>query len=159
MGEKVFFLSGRDRCAQVYQHECKIYTSTCARRTVGRRCKNLQNLQNLQSALTHSKRGAYTTTTCLHLSLALTSSWVMPLSFLESTLHSKLMGICSGQTQFETNLQFLRICSSQQFLRICSSQTQFETNLQDSDVVTGWFVWAMPESLRVSFWFEPTWNC
>ena len=168
MGEKVFFLSGRDRCAQVYQHECKIYKHVCktdrgaAVQKSAKICKNLQNLQNLQnmqSALTNSKRGAYTTTTCPHLSLALTSSWAMPLSFLESTLHSKLMGICSGQTQFETNLQFLRICSSQQFLRICSSQTQFETNLQDSDVVTGWFVWAMPESLRVSFWFEPTWNC
>ena len=29
MGEKVFFLSGRDRCAQVYQHECKIYKHVC----------------------------------------------------------------------------------------------------------------------------------
>ena len=82
MGEKVFFLSGRDRCAQVYQHECKIYKHVCktdrgaAVQKSAKICKNLQNLQNLQnmqSALTNSKRGAYTTT-CPHLSLALTSS-------------------------------------------------------------------------------------
>ena len=29
MGEKVFFLSDRDRCAQVYQHECKMYKLVC----------------------------------------------------------------------------------------------------------------------------------
>ena len=29
MGEKVFFLSGRDRCAEVYQHVCKIYQHMC----------------------------------------------------------------------------------------------------------------------------------
>ena len=29
MGEKVFFLSDRDRSAQVYQHECKIYKHVC----------------------------------------------------------------------------------------------------------------------------------
>ena len=29
MGEKVFFLSGRDRYALVDQHECKIYKHVC----------------------------------------------------------------------------------------------------------------------------------
>ena len=141
MGEKVFFLSGRDRCAQVHKHECKIYKHVCKtddRAAVEKSAKSAKFAKHAKC--THALQAW-----CIHhlhlpspfsrFNLFMSDASLLPQVYtelknwrLQALQQSPLVRICSSETQFETNLLFLRISSSQK---------QFETNLQDSDVVTG----------------------
>ena len=91
MGEKVFFLSGRDRCAQVYQHECKIYKHVCKTdggAAVQKSAKSAKCTHELQAwcILLHHLPSPFS-----RFNLFMSDAPLLP-------------GVCS--------LQFLRICST-----------------------------------------------
>ena len=149
MGKRFFSLTGRDRCALVDQHECKMYKLVC--KIYKHVCKTdggaaVQKSAKSAKCAKHAKCTHALQAWCilLHLpspfscfNLFMSDASLLPRVCtalenwrLQALQQSPLVRICSSQTQFETNMQFLRICSS---------QTQAEINLQDSDVVTGWF--------------------